>query len=114
MNLAFSGISEVTAKHRDDAWTLGGVTSDGAANTKTITAQQFWAAGSASTSGKRYGVGEFFAYDATNFRIRELSLGYEIPIPSMFFIKAAKISFVARNVAWLYRGSSLLDIPGIG
>jgi TonB-linked SusC/RagA family outer membrane protein len=114
MNLAFSGISEVTGLHREEAWSLGGVDKDGNVVSKTITAQDFWTAGSNSTSGKRYGIGEFFAYDATNFRIRELSIGYNIPVPANFFIKSAKFSIVARNLAWLYRGSSILDIPGLG
>ncbi len=114
MNLAFSGISEVTAANREEGWSLGGVDADGNPVTQTVTAQQFWAAGSEITSGKRYGIGEFFAYDATNFRIRELSIGYNIPVPDGFFIKSARFSLVARNLAWLYRGSSLLDIPGIG
>ena len=72
--------------------------------------QQFWQI----ASGKRYGNGEFIAYDATNFRIRELSIGYNIPVGSAFFIKNARISAVARNVVWLYRGKSKLDIPGLG
>lgn len=127
MNLAFSGIPEVTAQNREGEWNLGGHLStpvtvtnqDGSTTTTwpegpavdaTITAQQFWQ----TASGKRYGNGEFFAYDATNFRVRELSLGYDIPVPSSFFIKSAKLSFVARNLFFLYRGSSLMSIPGIG
>lgn len=114
MNLSFNGITEVTAANREEAWNLGGVGSDGNPVNQTITAQQFWSAGVNSTSGKRYGVGELFAYDATNYRIRELSIGFDIPVPSTFFIKSARFSLVARNLAWLYRGSSVFDIPGIG
>jgi TonB-linked SusC/RagA family outer membrane protein len=114
MNLVFSGISKVTDQYREGGWNLGGVDKDGNRVEKTITAQQFWTAGSESTSGKRYGIGEFFAYDATNFRMREISIGYNIPVPSNFFIKSAKFSVVARNLFWLYRGSSILDIPGLG
>ncbi|HEX5172258.1 MAG TPA: SusC/RagA family TonB-linked outer membrane protein [Cyclobacteriaceae bacterium] len=114
MNLAFSGISAVTEKNREEGWNLGGVDAEGNAVNQPVTAQQFWTAGSESTSGKRYGIGEFFAYDATNFRIRELSIGYNIPVPANFFIKSARFSLVARNLAWIYRGSSLLDIPGLG
>jgi hypothetical protein len=29
-------------------------------------------------------------------------------------LKAAKLSFVARNLLFLYRGSSILDLAGIG
>lgn len=122
MNLAFSGIPEVTAQKRDGGWVLPGVTAGvagadgvtligaGKANSTAISAEQFWQ----TVSGKRYGWGEFFAYDATNVRLREVSIGYGIPVPSNFFIKSARLSFVARNLFWFYRGSSILDIPGIG
>ncbi len=114
MNLAFSGISAITAQHRTDTWNLGGVDVNGQKVAASVNAQQFWTAGSTSTTGQRYGVGEFFAYDATNFRVREVSLGYSIPVPTNFLFKSVRISFVARNLLWLYRGSSLLDIPGLG
>lgn len=122
MNLAFSGIPEVTAQKRDGGWVLPGVTAGvagadgvtqvgaGQTNTQAINAEQFWQ----TVSQKRYGWGEFFAYDATNFRVREVSLGYGIPVPSNFFIKSARLSVVARNLFWIYRGKSILDIPGIG
>jgi TonB-linked SusC/RagA family outer membrane protein len=110
MNLAFSGIPDVTSQHREGGWNLGGVDANGQAVSATISAQDFWQI----ASGKRYGAGQFFAYDATSLRLRELSLGYEIPMPSNFFIKTARISAVARNVFWIYRGKSTLDIPGVG
>ena len=122
MNLAFSGIPEITAQNRAGGWVLPGITAGvagadgvtligaGKTNTQAITAEQFWQ----TVSGKRYGWGEFFAYDATNVRVRELSIGYGIPVPSNFFIKSARLSFVARNLFWIYRGKSILDIPGLG
>ncbi len=114
MNLAYNGITEATAANREDGWNLGGVDVDGNPVNRPVTAQEFWSAGQSNVSGKRYGVGEFFTYDATNFRIRELSIGYNIPMPDNFFIKSARFSLVARNLAWLYRGSSVLNIPGLG
>ncbi|HOA37425.1 MAG TPA: SusC/RagA family TonB-linked outer membrane protein, partial [Flavihumibacter sp.] len=110
MNLAFSGIPEITEKYREGGLVLGGVDANGSPVTTAITSQQFWQ----TASGKRYGNGEFFAYDATNFRLRELTLGYSIPVKENFVVKAAKISIVGRNLFWLYKGSSKLDIPGIG
>ncbi len=109
MNLAFSGITKGTEEFRDGGWSLGGEDAAGQPVTQAITAQQFWQA----ASGKRYGLGEFFAYDATNFRIRELSLGYDFPFSGNSFIKNARLSLVARNVLWLYRGESKMDIPGV-
>src|SRR6185369_6441878 len=110
MNLAFSGIPEATQQFREGGWNLGGVDTSSQSVSTTISAQDFWQI----ASGKRYGIGEFFAYDATNFRVRELSVGYNIPVPSSFFIKTARFSLIARNLFWLYRGSSVLDIPGLG
>ena len=110
MNLAFSGIPEVTDQYREGGWNLGGVDANGSPVSKTISAQDFWQI----ASGKRYGAGEFFAYDATSVRMREVSIGYDIPLRSTFFIKAAKISAVGRNLFWITRGESRLDIPGLG
>ncbi len=110
LNLAFSGIPEATEKYREGNWSLGGVNAGGQPVTTAISAQDFWQI----ASGKRYGAGEFFAYDATSFRVRELSFGYEIPVKGIEFVKAARLSVVARNLFWLYRGSSRMDIPGIG
>jgi len=110
MNLAASGITEETAKYREGGLDLHGVDSEGNAVNKTTDAQHFWKA----ASGQRYGVAEFFAYNATNFRVRELSVGYNIPLPADFPLKTMRFSFVARNLFWLYRGESLLDIPGLG
>jgi outer membrane receptor protein involved in Fe transport len=107
MNLSFSGITEATDKYRDGGLSLNGVDADGNAVSKTITAQQFWQ----TASGKRFGSGDFYAYDATNFRIRELSAGYGLPVKNSV-IKSARLSFIARNLLWLYRGSSKLDVPG--
>ncbi len=109
-NLAFSGITEETTKFRGGGLNLGGVNSTGAAVDKAITAQQFWQ----TATGKRDNIAEFFIYDATSFRVRELAIGYDIPVPGNFFIKSARISIVGRNLFWLYRGESKLDIPGIG
>jgi TonB-linked SusC/RagA family outer membrane protein len=113
MNLAFSGIPEVTGQHREGGWNLGGVDASGNPVGATISAQDFWQI----ASGKRYGVAEFFTYHASNIRAREVSLGYDIPLQSisfLSFVKAIKISAVARNLFWIYRGSSTLDIPGLG
>jgi TonB-linked SusC/RagA family outer membrane protein len=109
--LAYTGMADYTAKYRDGATlVLPGVSGvNGSANTKAISAQQLWQ----SVTQGNYAKAEFFTYDATNVRIRELTLGYDFKrLPS--FLKAAKLSFVARNLLFLYRGKSTLEIPGIG
>ena len=107
--LAYNGAPAITAEHREGGWNLGGVNTAGNSVSETIDAQAFWT----TASGGRYGTAEFFTYDATNFRVRELSVGYSIPLPEGFAIKSARISAVARNLFFLYRGSAKLDIPGL-
>ncbi|MDF9830983.1 SusC/RagA family TonB-linked outer membrane protein [Parabacteroides sp. PF5-6] len=56
--------------------------------------------------GGRAGVTEYYMYDATNIRLRELSLGYSLPRK---WVEAAKVfqdvelSFVGRNLFFLYK-----------
>ncbi|MBX3254336.1 MAG: SusC/RagA family TonB-linked outer membrane protein [Chitinophagaceae bacterium] len=47
--------------------------------------------------GNRDGIIEGLVYDATNIRLRELSLGYKIPVKSNVF-KQAYVSIVGRNL----------------
>ncbi len=110
MNLAFSGITKNTLAYREGGLVLPGVDINGSSVSTPITAQAFWQ----TASNQRYGTGQFFAYNATSFRVRELSLGYDIPLKNTTIIKSLKFSAVARNLFWLYRGSSTLNIPGIG
>jgi hypothetical protein len=53
-----------------------------------------------------------FTYDATNVRVRELSLGYNFVIKNSF-VKGAKLSLVGRNLVFLYRGYATQDITGL-
>ena len=108
--LAYNGAPEITATYREGGWNLGGQDANGNEVSNTINAQTFWT----TASGGRYGTAEFFTYDATNFRVREVSLGYNIPLPASFPLKVARVSLVARNLFFLYRGSSRMDIPGLG
>lgn len=108
-NLAFDGTGDFTTDHRDGGWVLPGVTSTGEVNKTPINAETFWT----TVSGGRYSWGEFFTYSATNVRLRELTVGYDIPTGKNFFIKSARLSFVARNLFFIYRGSSILNVPGM-
>jgi hypothetical protein len=109
--MAFDGTAEYTEKYRSGGWVLPGLNqTTKQVNDKEINAETFWT----TVSGGRYSWGEFFTYDATNIRIRELTAGYTFRLKPQSVFKSAKISFVARNLLFLYRGSSIMDIPGIG
>jgi TonB-linked SusC/RagA family outer membrane protein len=109
-NLAYDGNSDYTIDYRSGGWVLPAVGKDeGLANTIPITAQQFWQ----TVSQGRYSWGEPFTYSTTNFRLRELSLGYNIPLAGQRFFTNAKVSLTARNLFFLYRGYARMDIPGL-
>ncbi|MEO6838783.1 MAG: SusC/RagA family TonB-linked outer membrane protein [Ginsengibacter sp.] len=109
--MSFYGVSDYTTKFRDGNLVLTGVHSDGTANTTPINAEKLWT--TLSDGGRSSGYDEFFAFDATNFRLRDLSLGYNFDVHHSL-IKAIRLSLTGNNLFFLYRGKSLLDIPGIG
>ena len=56
---------------------------------------------------------EEFIYDATNVRLREFAIGYRFTKFRGSFIKEAKLSLVAKNVVFFYRGYAKVDLPGV-
>ncbi|HWV70344.1 MAG TPA: SusC/RagA family TonB-linked outer membrane protein [Pseudosphingobacterium sp.] len=108
--LGYFGLADYTTKNRDGGLILPGVLPDGSANNIAISAEQLW---TQVSQGGTNAYGEFFAYDATNFRLRELSIGYTLNLKNSP-IKTARFSLTGRNLFFFYRGKSKLDIPGIG
>ncbi|NGM64610.1 SusC/RagA family TonB-linked outer membrane protein [Sphingobacterium sp. SGR-19] len=109
--LAAFGVADFTETHRDGSWILPGVHADGTTNNTAITAQQFW-----TTVGQngRDAWGEFFTYDMTNVRFRELAVSYKFKVDGWKGIQAAQVSLTGRNLFFFYRGKSKMDIPGLG
>lgn len=91
---ATSGTLKMTENRADIV--VPGVTKTGTANTKAVTAQNYWSSLS--------GITEAWMYDATNIRLRELSLGYSFPksILNKTPFTTLKLSFVARNL-WMIK-----------
>lgn len=91
----FYGVSQVTALARDRGYvTLEGQQID---NVKGFYK---------NIVGGRAGVTEYYMYDATNLRLREVSLNYTFPKKWMQKTKVLKdlqLAFVARNLCFLYK-----------
>ena len=89
------GVSQVTALARDRGYvTLEGQQID---NVKGLYK---------NIVGGRAGVTEYYMYDATNLRVREVSLNYTFPKKWMQKTKVLKdlqLAFVARNLCFLYK-----------
>lgn len=89
------GVSEVTAQARD----RGYVTFEGH---RIDNVEGFYK----NVVGGRAGVTEYYMYDATNLRLREVSLSYAFPKKWMQKTKVLKdlqLSLVARNLCFLYK-----------
>src|SRR5690606_20349240 len=98
--LGYYGIGDYTAEWRDGGLVLPGVLETGGANTTAMNAQTFWTA--VSQNG-RDAWGEFFTYSTPNFRLRQLSVSYNIPLEHTNLIRNAKVSLYGHNLFFLSR-----------
>lgn len=114
-NLAFWGDTKNTLQGRDGGLIFGknffpnytAVNADGTPNITPINAESFWrAVGNPSVP-----VGELFAQDATNTRLREIVVGYTLPksIVNRLHLANVKISLVGRNLFFISRATPGLD-----
>ncbi|WP_353186113.1 SusC/RagA family TonB-linked outer membrane protein [Parapedobacter lycopersici] len=88
------------------------VLEDGSPNNIAISAESFWR----SIGGRSIPVGEAFVDDATNTRLRELTLDYTLPsaLFNKWPISNVQLSLVGRNLFFLYRASDHLDPDFMG
>lgn len=100
---AGNGSLEMTLDGRENGMVVPGVLADGSNNTQTVSAEKYWNGIS--------GITEAWMYDATNIRLRELSLGYTFPkaLISKTPFTNLKLSFVARNLFMIYSKTKGFD-----
>lgn len=86
------GASKASADARDAGGAL--------VNGKRIPAMQYYQ----TIGGGTAGIASMYCYSATNVRLGELSVGYNIPINKWVdWIKSMNVSFTGRNLFFLYR-----------
>lgn len=117
--LASDGALERTLPGRDGSLVFGTtvfpeldvVNEDGSPNTTAVTAEAFWG----QIGGRNSPVGEAFVEDATNIRLREMTLGYSLPSSVLGNgpFKSAKISLVGRNL-FFFKNNASFDPEVIG
>ncbi|NLR61203.1 SusC/RagA family TonB-linked outer membrane protein [Chitinophaga polysaccharea] len=91
--LDWYGVSEVSARARDNGGvSINAVNKNGSPYTGKIDAQTYY-----TTIGSRAGIGEMYMYDATNIRLRELSLSYRIPL-KWKWIRSVRAGIIGRNL----------------
>jgi TonB-linked SusC/RagA family outer membrane protein len=86
------GVSKASADARD----AGGAMLNG----YKVPAKDYYQIVGAGASG---GIASMYTYDATNIRLAELVLGYDLPVTKWTsFLKGANVSFIGRNLLMLY------------
>ncbi len=91
------GVSETSAQARD----AGGATVNG----QKIPAQSYFQ----TIGGGTAGLGAYYVYDATNVRLSEMTIGYDVPIQKYCnWIKGLNVSLVGRNL-WMFYNKSPFD-----
>lgn len=114
-NLVFLGLTKETVQGRNGGLIFGkniftqykAVTEDGKTNDIPVNAEQLWrAVGNPSVP-----IGEAFAQDATNTRLRELIIGYSLPQNFVrgLHLSDLKLSLVGRNLFFISRKTPGLD-----
>ena len=103
------GVSKTSGDARDRGYImLEGTRIDGGKNNRNI--QEFY-----NVVGGRAGVTEHYMYDATNIRLRELSLSYSLPqalLAKTGFIKGLQISLIGRNL-FFFKNNAPYDPDGL-
>ncbi len=98
---------------RREEFVVPGVYKDGAGNyvvnDNKVTPQQYWSAVSGTGN---LGIGEANLYDATNVRLRNISLSYSLPkrlLARTRVFQSVKVGFSMTNVCMIYSAMRGLD-----
>jgi len=113
---AGSGIQDYTAIGREagsllfgrDVFTNEkGVTPTGGENAATTNAEAFWN----NVGGRNNPTAEAFVRDASNIRMREIVLGYDMPkeLVQKTFFRSARVSLVGRNLFFFQNKAEYCD-----
>jgi outer membrane receptor protein involved in Fe transport len=110
-----AGVLDYTQQGRDGSLVFGSniytdvnaVTESGAPNTIKVSSERLWN----HIGGVGAPVGESFVRDATNVRLRELVLGYQLPssLIAKTPFKSARASLVGRNLFFIYNKADYVD-----
>lgn len=105
-NIYADGVAAKTAENRD-GFIFDGVFANGTPNNKTITAEQYWK----KVGGRNTPAGEVFTYDASNIRLREFVLGYNLSgkLLNGKPFQSASISVTGRNLFFLLNRADGFD-----
>jgi TonB-linked SusC/RagA family outer membrane protein len=89
------GVSKASADARDNGGAL--------VNGRPVPAKEYYQVVGAGASG---GIASMYCYSATNVRLGEVSIGYDLPVKKWTrFIKDANVSLIGRNLLFIYNSA---------
>lgn len=91
------GVSKETGDARDAGGVIVNAVDDQGKAVSKVDAETWY-----TSVGGRAGVSGEYIYSASNVRLREVSLGYSLPLKGAY-VKALKLSLVGRNLAYIYK-----------
>lgn len=103
--LAGLGLAKATEKNRESNFVVDGVREDGSKNTVTVSPEAYY-----SKIGARGGItGEAFTYSASNMRLRQAGITYNMPAETMKKtpFRSASLSLYGRNLFFVYKNSPM-------
>lgn len=107
----FYGVSQASADARNNNGGMINVV-DTNGNQLQMTAQDYYT----KTAGRAGLLGEY-VYSATNINLRELSVGYKLPVKSKYF-ESMDLSLIANNLFFIYKDApfdpNIASSTGIG
>ncbi|MDR1937876.1 MAG: SusC/RagA family TonB-linked outer membrane protein [Tannerellaceae bacterium] len=105
LSLYNGGFHKTTLQGREDGYVGIGVTEDGSKNTVAVDAQKYW------HEVVSRSIGEEFVYSADFLKIRELSIGYNMPQSFIKgnFIKSIYLSLIGRNLWTIIKHTPNID-----
>ena len=96
-----AGVSKRSLQYRDGVTVSGNNTATGSPNTESISGEEYWTA-MGNVSGE-------YIYDQDNVRLRELSIGYNVPGVEIIGLQSANIQLVGRNLFFLSKSADDID-----
>ncbi len=96
-----NGTSERSLLYRESGVTLDAVTSSGAVNTASITGEEYW--------GSMSGIAENYIYSQSNVRLREFSVGYNLPIADALGADSVNLQLIGRNLFFFSKKADDID-----
>ena len=95
------GVSERSLQYRESGVVLDAVDSNGAANTVSITGQEYWQ--------RLSDIAEPYVYAQDNVRLRELAIGYSFPDVSALGLESVSLQLIGRNLFFFNKKAEDID-----